>query len=35
MIEYIGLDLGGTNFKAGRVSDGIIHSEASNPVYRN
>ena len=35
MIEYVGLDLGGTNFKAGFVSDGIIHSEASNPVHRN
>ena len=35
MIEYVGIDLGGTNFKAGRVSDGIIHSETSNSVHRN
>ena len=34
MEEYLGVDLGGTNFKAGRVSDGIIISEASNPVSR-
>jgi glucokinase len=35
MNEYIGVDLGGTNFKAGRVSDGKIVLEASNPVHQN
>jgi len=35
MNEYIGVDLGGTNFKAGRVSDGKIDLEASNPVHQN
>lgn len=35
MKEYIGVDLGGTNFKAGRVSDGKIVLEASNPVHQN
>jgi len=35
MKEYIGVDLGGTNFKAGRVSDGKIDLEASNPVHQN
>ena len=35
MNEYIGVDLGGTNFKAGRVSNGKIDLEASNPVHQN
>jgi len=35
MNEYLGVDLGGTNFKAGRVKDGIIRSEAYNSVRRN
>lgn len=35
MNEYLGVDLGGTNFKAGRVKDGIISSEAYNSVRRN
>ena len=35
MNEYIGVDLGGTNFKAGRVSDGEIDLEATNPVHQN
>lgn len=35
MEEYVGVDLGGTNFKAGRVKDGIIISEANNSVGRS
>ena len=35
MEEYIGVDLGGTNFKAGRVKEGVIISEANNAVDRN
>ena len=35
MKEYLGIDLGGTNFKAGRVSFGKIDFEVSNPVHRN
>ena len=35
MKEYLGVDLGGTNFKAGRVKDGTIISEAYNSVRRN
>lgn len=34
MEEYVGVDLGGTNFKAGRVKDEIIISEANNSVGR-
>lgn len=35
MKEYLGVDLGGTNFKIGCVKDGIIISESSNAVNRN
>lgn len=35
MKEYLGVDLGGTNFKAGCVKDGIIISESFNSVSRN
>jgi glucokinase len=35
MTEYLGVDLGGTNFKAGRVKDGAIISEAFNSVRKN
>ena len=36
MIEmYVGVDLGGTNFKAGSVSDGEILKEVANPVHRD
>ena len=35
MIDYLGVDLGGTNFKAGIVRDGIIISESINAVDRN
>ncbi|HEX9827716.1 MAG TPA: ROK family protein [Flavobacteriaceae bacterium] len=35
MQEYLGVDLGGTNFKAGRVKDGAIISEAYNSVHRD
>lgn len=34
MVDYLGVDLGGTNFKAGLVRDGQIISEATNPVDR-
>ncbi len=32
MDTYLGVDLGGTNFKVGRVTNGIISSEAFNSV---
>jgi len=35
MKEYLGIDLGGTNFKAGRVSYDKIDFEVSNPVHRS
>ena len=35
MKEYLGVDLGGTNFKVGRVKDGIIISKSFNSVSRN
>ena len=35
MKEYIGVDLGGAYFKAGRVFEGSVRSEASNAVHRN
>ncbi len=35
MKEYLGIDLGGTNFKVGRVKDGIIISESLNLVNRS
>ncbi len=35
MKDYLGVDLGGTNFKVGRVKDGIIISESFNSVGRN
>ena len=34
MNEYLGVDLGGTNFKAGRVEDGIIIADGINSVNR-
>jgi len=35
MKEYLGIDLGGTNFNTGRVKDGIIISESLNAVNRS
>ena len=35
MKECLGVDLGGTNFKVGRVKDGIIISESFNSVNKN
>ena len=35
MEGYLGVDLGGTNFKAGLVKDGTIISKAVNPVNRD
>ncbi len=35
MEEYLGVDLGGTNFNVGRVKEGVIISESINSVNRN
>ncbi len=35
MTAYLGVDLGGTNFKAGLVRDGSIVSESINRVHKN
>jgi len=35
METYLGVDLGGTNFKVGRVTNGIISSEAFNSVHKS
>ncbi len=35
MTEYLGVDLGGTNFKAGLVRDGTIVSESINRVHKD
>lgn len=34
-MEYLGVDLGGTNFKAGLVKEGSIVSESINRVHKN
>ena len=35
MAYFLGVDLGGTNFKAGLVNDGVILSKVANSVNRN